>query len=113
MGCDDADDRAQQVDVLRSRLCYLSFKSATASGEELEAMSATIDSIVTELAQLPDDRPPNGRMPAAMFGDAIKRHVQTRPSQTALAETAALHAERLGATNERECGSTHAGLGGA
>ena len=48
------------------------------------------------------------RMPAAMFGDAIKRHVQTR--QTALAETAALHAER--ATNERECGSTHAGLGG-
>ena len=108
VGCDDADDRAQQVDVLRSRLCYLSFKSATASGEELEAMPATIDSIVTELAQLPDDRPPNGRMPAAMFGDAIKRHVQTR--QTALAETAALHAER--ATNERECGSTHAGLGG-
>jgi len=71
-------------------------------------MPATIDSIVTELAQLPDDRPPNGRMPAAMFGDAIKRRVQTR--QTALAETAALHAER--ATNERECGSTHAGLGG-
>jgi hypothetical protein len=108
VGCDDAEDRAQQVDVLRSRLCDLSFKSATASGEELQAIPATIDSIVTELAQLPDDGPPNGRMPAAMFGDAIKRHVQTR--QTALAETAALHAER--AANDREGGSTHAGLGG-
>ena len=108
VGCDDAEDRAQQVDVLRSRLCDLSFKSATAFGEELQAIPATIDSIVTELAQLPDDGPPNGRMPAAMFGDAIKRHVQTR--QTALAETAALHAER--AANDRESGSTHAGLGG-